>query len=113
MRKQYRFIALVVILLLAMQTGAFSQGTQYFTGNGGRGMSLAILTPTPSGLAQDENYLPALIQGVLGDTFRRYSAIDVFDRQAQEKIILEIEDGIYRETGDVLRYGELIPCAFT
>ena len=111
MHKQCHFITLTVILLLTIQAGVFSQ-EQYFTGTGGRGISLAVLTPAGTGLTQDEDYIPALIQGVISSNFHRLSAIAVFDRQAQERIILEMEDGIYRESDDVMRYGEVIPTQY-
>jgi len=84
----------------------------YYDGDGGSGISIAVLTPKPTGLTQADEHFPALIQGILVGDFTRVSAIDIFDRQAQEKIILELEDGIYSESDDFLRYGEVIPTQY-
>jgi hypothetical protein len=35
----------------------------YYTGDGGKGMSLAILAPEAKGLAENQTYLPSLVQG--------------------------------------------------
>ena len=51
----------------------------FFTGDGGKGMSLAIIAPKASGLEENQGYLPALIQREFVSNFQGFSAIDVLD----------------------------------
>ncbi|MDR0709874.1 MAG: hypothetical protein LBF77_07385 [Spirochaetaceae bacterium] len=46
----------------------------FYTGDGGKGRSIAILAPQTTGLAEDQSYIPALVQGELVSNFKRYSA---------------------------------------
>lgn len=75
-----------------------------YTGDGGKGIRIAVLIPEASGLTADQNYLPTVVQGVLVDNFSRYSAISVLDRVALEKTLKETESGIYKNEND---YGQL------
>jgi hypothetical protein len=53
----------------------------YFTGDGGKGLSIAILVPQAVGFAEDQGYLSSLAQGEFVSAFTDYSAISVLDRQ--------------------------------
>jgi hypothetical protein len=53
----------------------------YFSGDGGKGKSIAILVPRASGLTEAQDYIPALVQGELVSNFSGYSALSVLDRQ--------------------------------
>jgi len=107
------FAALLLVSNLASQakgksktvpsTGSDSKTASY-TGDGGKGMSLAILVPGASGLAAEQNYLPTMVQGVLVGDITKYSAIKVLDRQTLEKTLKETESGIYKNEAD---YGQL------
>jgi TonB family protein len=78
----------------------------YFTGDGGSGISLAVLVPEGRGLAADQNYLPTLVQGVFVSDFAKFSNIQVLDRQNLEKVLLETESGIYKDA-DFVKLGEI------
>jgi len=78
-----------------------------YTGNGGKGMSLAILAPKGSGLTAALNYLPDLVQGEFVSNFSAYSAISVMDRLNLEKVILETLDPIYKDNLDIIRLGHV------
>jgi TolB-like protein len=78
-----------------------------YSGAGGKGMSVAILTPEGKGLSAEQNYLPTLVQGVFVSDFARYSAISVLDRQALEKTLRETESGIYEEGADFVELGKI------
>jgi TolB-like protein len=84
----------------------------YYSGDGGKGMSLAILSPEASGLQANDAYLPALIQGVLVEDFSKFSAIEVLDRQSLDKIIMEGESGAYPPDSGFARFGELQPTQY-
>ena len=110
MHKQIILYVLFIILLIAPVTRTYTQA--FFSGTGGKGTSLAVLTPRASGLTKDDDYLPAMVQSVMASDFQRCSAIEIFDRQVQERIIRELEEGIYRESNDLMRYGQLIPTQY-
>jgi hypothetical protein len=78
----------------------------WFSGDGGRELSLAVLVPEGKSLAADQSYLPALVQGVFVSDFAKYSGIQVLDRQNLEKILVETESGIYADE-DFLKLGEI------
>ena len=79
----------------------------YFTGDGGSGMSLAVLVPSAQGIAADQNYLPTMVQGVLVSDLAKYSAVSVLDRLRLETVLRETESGIYRNEEDFGRLGQI------
>jgi hypothetical protein len=82
---------------------------QYWTGDGGKGLSLAVLEPTGKGLAAQEQWMLPLIQGSLTGDFNRYSAMTIVDRQNLEKILAEQSQslsGNYSDD-DYIRIGRL------
>jgi formylglycine-generating enzyme required for sulfatase activity len=66
-----------------------------YTGDGGKGTSLAILAPQAAGLAKGQDYLPALVQGELVSVFSGYSAIAVLDRAHLDEQYKELESRFY------------------
>jgi len=86
-------------------------GTLFFTGAGGRGMTLAILEPVPRGLTEDQlRWMPALVQGSMTGDFNLYSAMTVTDRQNLETILAEQElsmTGLFSDE-DFIRIGHLV-----
>jgi hypothetical protein len=66
-----------------------------YTGDGGKGISLAILAPKANGLTVDQNYLPALVQGEFVSNFSGYSAISVMDRENLDNVYTELLSGYY------------------
>jgi TolB-like protein len=69
----------------------------FYTGDGGKGKSIAILPLKDTGLAADQNYLPALVQGEFVSNFKGYSAIDVLDRAQLDNQYAELLSGYYEE----------------
>ena len=64
--------------------------SQYWTGNGGKGMTLAVLEPGGNGLTADElRWMPSMVQGSITGDFNRFSAMTIIDRQNLEKILDE------------------------
>jgi len=84
-----------------------ASATQAYTGNGGKGLSLAVLTPDAKGLGAEQNYLPTLVQGVFVSDMSKYSAISVLDRQNLEKVLKETESGIYTSSADFVELGKI------
>jgi len=83
------------------------QSSQYFTGDGGRGMRLAILVPHSQGLNADQEYLPTMVQGVLVSNITQYSAISVLDRVSLDRVITETLDLTYEDDFDVVSLGHV------
>jgi len=83
-------------------------GGPAFTGDGGSGIRVAVLVPDAVGLPEYEEYLPALVQGVLVDNFSRFSAITVLDRLSLESVLMETESGIYQTAADFGQLGDII-----
>ena len=83
-----------------------------FYGDGGRGMSISILSPAADGLAESDAYLPALIQGVLVSDFTRFSAMDVLDRSRLDQILWENESGYYHDEAEIARIGHTTPSQY-
>jgi len=68
-----------------------------FTGDGGKGKSIAIIAPRAAGLAENQNYIPALVQGELVSNFTSYSAITVLDRMRLDEQYKELLSGYYSD----------------
>jgi TolB-like protein len=91
----------------AAQTASASP---FYTGDGGKGKSIAILPLKDSGLTADQNYLPALVQGEFVSNFKGYSAIDVLDRAQLDNQYAELLSGYYDENAEAgLDLGHLTP----
>jgi hypothetical protein len=82
----------------------------YWTGEGGKGESIAILAPKATGLATNQSYLPALVQGEFVSNFSGYSAISVLDRQHLDDQYAELLSGYYADNAQAgLDLGHLSP----
>jgi len=84
-----------------------SPTSPYWTGDGGKGMSLAIISPKGSGLTTALNYIPDLVQGEFVSNFSNYSAISVLDRISLDKVIAETLDPTYKDNLDIVRLGHI------
>ena len=85
-----------------------------WTGDGGKGLSLAVLEPTGRGISQNEQWMLSLIQSSLTGDFNKYSAMAIIDRQNLEKIIAEqmqSMSGFYSDD-DYIRIGNLANAKF-
>jgi len=83
---------------------------QHWTGDGGKGMSLAILAPKATGLEQNQNYLPALVQGEFVSNISGFSAISVLDRERLDEQYAELLSGYYDDNAEAgLDLGHLTP----
>ncbi|MDR1127509.1 MAG: leucine-rich repeat domain-containing protein [Treponema sp.] len=67
----------------------------FYTGDGGKGVSIAILAPKAAGLTAEQEYLPALVQGEFVSNFKGYSAISVLDRAQLDNQYAELLSGYY------------------
>jgi TolB-like protein len=87
-----------------------TSASQYFTGEGGRGMRLAVLEPSANGLTEDEQkWMTSAIQSSITGDFNRFSAMTIIDRQNLEKILAEQTLSVsgYFSDEDYVRIGRL------
>ena len=84
--------------------------SQYFTGDGGKTMSIAVLAPQAIGLEENQSYLPALVQGEFVSNFSGFSAISVLDRERLDDQYAELFSGYYSDNAEAGRdLGHLTP----
>ncbi|MDR3200060.1 MAG: hypothetical protein LBT68_01265 [Spirochaetales bacterium] len=84
--------------------GAAKPSGPYYQGEGGKGISIAVLAPQPQNLAEDEDWLPLFVQGSLTNILTNFSAMTVIDRQNDQMIKAEqllSETGYYSDTNAV------------
>lgn len=84
-------------------------GRQVFTGDGGRGLTLAVLEPVGRGLAPGEQWILPLVQSSITGDFNRFSAMTIIDRQNIDQILEQQErslSGLYSDE-DFISIGRL------
>jgi hypothetical protein len=87
---------------------SLKQANPFYNGRGGRGTSLAILAPQVTGLTENLNYLPTLVQGEFVSNFSGYSAMSVLDRENLDKLFAETLSGHYEDDEEgVIRLGHM------
>jgi TolB-like protein len=72
----------------------------FYTGTGGKGISLAILAPRATGLEENQGYIPALVQGEFVSNLSGYSALSVMDRQNLDNVYAELLSGYYDDDAE-------------
>jgi len=70
-------------------------------------MRLGILVPQSQGLNENQEYLPAMVQGILVSNISQYSAISVLDRVSLDRVINETLDPTYEDGWDIVRLGQV------
>ena len=108
MSRMTKLLTAVVAVMLFVAPFSWAQSS-YWTGDGGKGMRLAVLEPTGNGLSAQEQWVLSQVQGSITADFNRFSAITIIDRQNLEKIIAEQTQslsGNYSEQ-DYVRLGNL------
>jgi uncharacterized protein (TIGR02145 family) len=86
--------SVLAISVLATAQTASAQPQKYYTGDGGKGIRLAVLEPVGKGLSADEQWMPSLVQGSISGDFNKYSGMTIIDRQNLEKIFAEWKEGM-------------------
>jgi len=74
----------------AIEQAKQTQAAQNQPRSGESGMSITILTPQATGLEENQNHLPALIQGEFVSNFSSYSTISVLDWERLDEIYLNL-----------------------
>ncbi|MDR1390324.1 MAG: hypothetical protein LBJ31_10175 [Treponema sp.] len=108
MRNNKLFVALGILGTLLFATTGYA--ADYWTGDGGRGKSLAIYEPKNIGLPQGQT-LTTLVQGYFATTLGKYSAIDVQNRMRMEELLKQAElqnESSIQDIGEVLKVDYLL-----
>jgi hypothetical protein len=85
----------------------------FYTGSGGKGISIAILAPKPAGLTENQAYIPSLVQGEFVSNFSGYSAISVLDRENLDEQYGELSSGYYDDDAETgVDLGHLPPTEY-
>jgi len=110
-------LSIWAILLVILPITLFAQQSQrtYFSGDGGRDLSIAVLEPTGKGLGENEKWMLSLIQGSINGDFQKYSAMTIIDRQNVEKIMEDqfkvLSTGYYSDT-DYVSIGHMTNASY-
>jgi hypothetical protein len=107
-----KIVALGILGAVLFSSAAYAE--DYWTGDGGRDMSLAVNEPRGIGLAPEDQYLSILVQSYFAIILGTYSAINVRNRMNTDAILREAElqyeivdiDKIFKV--DYLLVGDLI-----
>ncbi|GBU22477.1 hypothetical protein R80B4_02386 [Fibrobacteres bacterium R8-0-B4] len=82
-------VAMAVMTVILTAFAIYGQ-SQNYTGDGGKGMSLTIYVPQSTGLAKEQSYIPALVQGGFVSSFSNYSAISILDWERLDDIYVKL-----------------------
>jgi len=99
--RQGRTLMLAAVVIFGTQTARAQQ--QYWTGDGGKGIRLAVLEPVGKGLSADEQWMLSLVQGSITGDFNKFSAMTIIDRQNLEKIFAEWKESMSDHYSDADR----------
>jgi len=83
-------VAMVVTLTAFALYGQMPEAVQNYTGDGAKGISLTIYVPQSTGLAKDQSYIPALVQGEFVSNFSNYSAMSILDWERLDDIYVKL-----------------------
>ncbi|GBU21969.1 hypothetical protein R80B4_01871 [Fibrobacteres bacterium R8-0-B4] len=89
-----RTLLLLSVAIIASQP-VLAQPSQNYIGDGGKGISLTIYVPQSTGLAKEQSYIPALVQGEFVSNFSNYSAISILDWERLDDIYVKLVDEAY------------------
>jgi len=76
-------------LIFALITTGGVTAAPLFTGNGGKGLVIAVPTPTMTGGNQTNSWMPQLFQDLITADLPKYSAMTVIDRRNESLILAE------------------------
>jgi len=103
---QSKTLTAAMVAMIVTAVGAFAQAqqtNQYFTGDGGKGIRLAVLEPTGKGFSENDKWMLSLVQGSISGDFNKFSGITIIDRQNFEKILGEWEESMSGNYSDADR----------
>jgi hypothetical protein len=102
-----RIMSVILLSLLVTMGNMYAQA--FYTGDGGRSITLAVLEPAGANFAKEDMWILPLVQGAFNTNFNRYSAIRIIDRQNLDSILAQQQESIsgnYSES-DYISIGRL------
>jgi hypothetical protein len=87
-----KIMSVILLSLLAAMGNMYAQ--TYYTGDGGKNITLAVLEPTGKNFAKEELWILPLVQGAFNANFNRYSAISIVDRQNLDRILAQQKESV-------------------
>jgi len=85
----------IALLFFLLSFSSLCWASPYWTGDGGKGKILTIRKPRPTGLAANEDTIPALVQGELHNNFSNYTAISTSTEESRNEQYAELLSGHY------------------
>ena len=67
---------------------------QYWTGDGGKGIRLAVLEPEGKGISKEDQWMLSLVQSSIAGDLNKYSDMTIIDRQNLEKVFEEWKESM-------------------
>jgi len=108
--------AIVFVSLLACRTspqpGGAPASAAYWTGNGGRGASIAVFNMSSSELSAEDQGISLKVRSTLVEAFGRFSAMDVMDMVLLEQLIMDGESDFYADENEIIREGREVPSRY-
>jgi len=68
--------------------------SQYWTGDGGKGIRLAVLEPEGKGISKEDQWMLSLVQSSIAGDLNKYSDMTIIDRQNLEKVFEEWKESM-------------------
>ncbi|MDR1812543.1 MAG: hypothetical protein LBQ87_06935 [Candidatus Fibromonas sp.] len=106
MKKNILFTQIAMAIFCTFCSSAFAQ---YWTGDGGSGIRLAVLEPKGKGISENDQWTLSVVQNVIYTDFGKYSAMTIIDRQNLEKVKAEWKESMsgHYSDEDRIKIGEL------
>jgi len=87
--------SVLTLCVICATVSAQAQRQQNYIGDGGKAISLTIYVPQSTGLAKDQSYIPALVQGEFVSNFSNFSAISILDWERLDDIYVKLVNEAY------------------
>jgi hypothetical protein len=107
MKKNIFLTQAAIAMFYVFCGSAFAQ--QYWTGDGGKGIRLAVLEPEGKGISENDKWTLSVVQSVIYTDFGKYSDMTIIDRQNLEKVFEEWKESMsgHYSDADRIKIGNL------
>jgi len=92
--------SVLTLCVICATVSAQAQRQQNYIGDGGKVISLTIFVPQSTGLAKDQSYIPALVQGEFVSNFSNFSAISILDWERLDDIYVKLVNEAYDDKAE-------------
>jgi len=102
-RQGWALLLTAIVVVIGTQAAQVQAQQQYYTGNGGKGIRLAVFEPIGKGLSANEQWMLSLVQGTITADFNKFSAMTVIDRMNVEKVLEQWKESMSGNYSDADR----------